>query len=274
MHQVVLPLFLACRNALHCSWPVFFGNGAGSLSFLLLPKQRSMPVSLESTVKSINNRIDSLLFCNQETNKFQPKTCVVCDRLIRKGTGECTVTVNFLQKHADIIKKTFEDTFSENHGNNVDLRQKLLTDYKFAHDSVVDSLANIPLSPHACCNSSKKSFLACINCKNSLSRHSVPQFSIANGFFFGEAPNVLAELNFMEFALFSPTRTHGNLFTFHGGIGGMRGWHTIFQVDMKHLSTSLLHLDLMKANNNMAVLLTGPFTRNKKNHSGEDCFQA
>ena len=60
--------------------------------------------------------------------------------------------------------------------------------------------------------------MICQSCNYTYCKGKLPQFSIANNFFFGTPPECLTSLTDIELAMITPVKTFGYCFSYTGGI--------------------------------------------------------
>ncbi|MGL5936718.1 MAG: hypothetical protein ACRCZI_13980, partial [Cetobacterium sp.] len=71
--------------------------------------------------------------------------------------------------------------------------------------------------------------------------------------------------NDIELALVSQARLKGHLFTYWGGCHkSIKGWHCFYEVNPCHTTTVLGAVSEFTQTNNIAVVLSGPFTSRQK----------
>jgi hypothetical protein len=70
-------------------------------------------------------------------------------------------------------------------------------------------------------------------------------------------------LNDAELAFVSPVRVHGNMFSFHGGVKGVKRWHSFSKVDLKTVRTGSHRLEDMgdAVPNLIAAAMSGQVTK-------------
>ena len=64
----------------------------------------------------------------------------------------------------------------------------------------------------------EKGFVICQSCNNAYCKEKLPQYSIANNFFFGTPPECLTSLTDIELAMITPVKTFGYCFSYTGGV--------------------------------------------------------
>ena len=71
-----------------------------------------------------------------------------------------------------------------------------------------------------------------------------PKYAICNGLMIGRAPKPLTDLNQVETALISLSRTEKHIFSFSGGSHkSIRGWHTLYQNDVSYMNRVMNYFD-------------------------------
>jgi hypothetical protein len=97
------------------------------------------------------------------------------------------------------------------------------------------------------------------------SRKAPPPFSIANGNFFGKAPESLEVLNEIERGVVSRNRNTSHMFSFYAGQHqSIRGFHTLLKSNVNHTVESLRRMNDLSLPNSISCVLTGPFTPAQK----------
>ena len=82
----------------------------------------------------------------------------------------------------------------------------------------IQDLILSPRSTYIKKNNRNKGFVICQQCKFCYCKGELPQFSIANIFFFGTPPECLTRLTQVELAMITPVKTFGYCFSYTGGI--------------------------------------------------------
>ena len=81
----------------------------------------------------------------------------------------------------------------------------------------------------------------------------------------GVAPPCLESLNEVEVALISQARLKGHVFAYWAGCHkSIRGWHCFYEVDPGHAIAVLQTVQNLTSTENIAVVLSGPFTTEQK----------
>jgi hypothetical protein len=119
------------------------------------------------------------------------------------------------------------------------------------------------LSPAGCYVKESKGFCICSSCNTSTQKQETPLQAMANGFEIGPCAKELEVLNDAELAFVSPLRVHGNVFSFHGGVKGVKGWHSFLKADLKTVRTGSHRLEDMgdAVPNLIAAAMSGQFTK-------------
>jgi hypothetical protein len=202
--------------------------------------------------KKIDKAMDELLFATTENqNTFHPITCLSCHSYVKRKNRD-KIKKNTLEKVAHLLKPRRE------------LHPDILNFYKYKGNGHEQWMNDLLLSPQSCFNNSNQTFILCKMCSSSLCSGILPKYAIANSFEFGEAPPELKCLTDIELAFLSPVRVHGHLFTYFGGIKGIKGWHSFLEVDMVNLNRNMNAINELPIPNNIAVVLTGPYTPEQK----------
>jgi hypothetical protein len=201
----------------------------------------------------IDQAMDSLLFQPENgTKTIHPSTCFSCHSFIKRKEKR-TFKKSTLKKIATVLKPRKI------------LHANIIQFYKYTGEGHETWMDDLLLSPCSCFDSETDSFLVCRRCHVSLKVGNLPIYAIANSFEFGEAPPELKCLSDIELAFLSPVRAHGHLFTFFGGIQGIKGWHSFLEIDIANVYCNMRAIDqLPPVPNNIAVVLTGPYTDAQK----------
>jgi hypothetical protein len=114
-------------------------------------------------------------------------------------------------------------------------------------------------------NKGTPGFRCCGDCSPSLDgkryQFKLPERAVANGYWVGEAPKELQQLNPLELALASMARIDKHVFTFYGGCHkSLKGWHNMYEADVEHVAGSLMQMKDFGIGNHVACVLVGPFT--------------
>jgi hypothetical protein len=119
------------------------------------------------------------------------------------------------------------------------------------------------LSPVGCHAKESKGFCICSSCNTSTQKQETPLRATANGFEIGSCAKELEVLTDAELAFVSPACVHGNIFSFHGGVKGAKGWHSFLKVDLKSVRTGLHRLEDVgdAAPCLIAAVMSGQFTK-------------
>jgi hypothetical protein len=112
-----------------------------------------------------------------------------------------------------------------------------------------------------CCQECK----AGISAKRRMAEGVLPRFAIANNLAIGEAPPCLQLLTDIELALVSQARFRGHLFSYWGGCHkSIKGWHCFYEITPSHTMAVLQTVADLTQAENIAVVLSGPFTTRQK----------
>ena len=102
--------------------------------------------------------------------------------------------------------------------------------------------------------------------KGDLEAGKLPRFAIANNLAIGIAPECIEKLNDVELSLVSQARFRGHLFTYWGGCHkSIKGWHSFYDINPLHVAGVLQQVSTLTENDNIAVVLSGPFTTEQRN---------
>lgn len=145
------------------------------------------------------------------------------------------------------------------------------------------------LSPRSNLNESK-GYSCCESCHNSMKPYlrdkKPPKFSIANGFVIGEIPtikyiddngdrqelNVEKDITEVMRALLSPTRTHGYIFGYTGGMHkSIMGHYQFFEMDQTKVGTAVNHIRHNEKRQHVYCMLSGRMTPNQKKIAKKQC---
>ena len=211
----------------------------------------------------INERVHDLT--REDANgKAAPFACCVCDHLLKrknvKGITEAT-----LRKSADLL--TPKDWNAV--GN-----EELENYYKFPGSTSYGYrpfMKRMMLSPRSSLVviNNKKQYACCANCQYHLTRKQMPTYAIANNNFTGKAPKELAELNPVELAFLSPTKSYGYCFVWQGGKQVcLKGSLGFYQVEQDDIARGIGQLWALGAK--VVVLMNGKMTRRQKMKAKEN----
>jgi hypothetical protein len=201
--------------------------------------------------KKIDKAIDEFLFVPEKQDTLHPVTCLSCHSYVKRKCRD-KIKKNTLEKVARLLKPRRE------------LHPDIVDFYKYKGNGHEQWMNDLLLSPLSCFDSNNQTFVLCKLCSSSLCSGKLPKYAIANNFEFGEAPQVLKCLTDVELAFVSPVRVHGHLFTYFGGSKGIKGWHSFLEVDMVNLNRNMNAMNELPIPNNVAVVLTGPYTPAQK----------
>ena len=145
--------------------------------------------------------------------------------------------------------------------SNPEIREALRGSLLSPRTTLVQKSCNKRSKPHVmCCRDCKSGMNAAALKKGDLPRH-----SIANGWAIGDPPECLTSLNEIELALISKARFRGHLFTYWGGCHrSIKGWHTFYDTNPANTVAVLNAVQNVTENEDIAVILTGPFTTEQK----------
>jgi hypothetical protein len=204
-------------------------------------------VVAESINQSINN--------NYHTNDnavVQPWVCISCDGFIQMAKKRLITT-----KRLEKVKRLFRAQRK--------LPEEIVKHYKYTGEGRKEFMNDILLSPSGCYVKAKKGFSICAQCSYAVSETKIPAKAIANGFEIGPVPKELAVLTDVELAFISPIRVHGHIFTYFGGVKGIKGWHTFVKINQKSLRRGLEQLESIgEVPNQIAVVMSGFFTAEQR----------
>ena len=223
----------------------------------------------DTLLNEFNGAIDGLLVHDVASNSLHPRVCLVCDKFLT-NTDYRTMRLKTFMKYVPYLRGADSIPTS--------LRQQYCCSFVTESTAVNALLAQCLLSPRSSLvkHSSKdrrlhSSIMCCATCHGGLKldklrdKGTLPRFAIANDLAIGKAPPCLEILNDVELALISQARFKGHLFAFWGGCHkSIKGWHSLYEVDVEHTAAVLDQVAELTKLNNIAVVLTGPFTRQQK----------
>lgn len=217
-------------------------------------------------MEELNTEIDGLLLHDEESGRLSGRVCLLCDKLVRRRDWTA-VTLKTISKYASYLE------------GDPTLPQGLRDTYRFKDCTLKSGtkLTNCLLSPRSRAFYSAKDrkkrtpkVVCCKECKSGLTEKklkagTLPRYAISNGMAIGTAPDCLTRLNEVELALVSQARFRGHMFTFWGGCHrSIKGWHSFYEVDAGHTAAVLEKVSALTETDNIAVILTGPFTPAQK----------
>lgn len=201
-------------------------------------------------VRMTDKRIAECFHEDQEGH-LRPWVCISCDAFVKKEKKRF-ITPTRLKKHQALFLPQRK------------LPNEIRAYYTYKGAGKQNYMKKIMLSPRACFKDDR--FCICSYCESSVQRNEIPLRTIANGFEIGPCPKELTELNEIELAFISPIRVHGNIFTYFGGVRGVKGWHSFIKVDLKNIAHGLHQINEMgeAVPNLIAVVMSGRFTKEAK----------
>jgi hypothetical protein len=205
----------------------------------------------EAIGKSINEQLKKLVFCETVKNNIvlKPNVCCVCDRLVEYD--KLTLVKE------KILRRSSKTTLSSVRN---DVPVAVLNSYKYKGLGTKKWMEKSLMSPRSCYNSKKKEFVCCRSCKTAVTSGAIGSHSISN-YLVGDAPMCLLDLTDIELAFISPVRTHGHLFMYRAGKSRkIRGFHSFMKLDVQKVYNSMRLIDALMTIDNIAVVLSGPFT--------------
>ena len=191
-------------------------------------------------------------------DKDTSKACLICDKLLEwNDTGTIHTT---RLKSLQCRLKGESDLFNT-------LNPHIKDYYTYKGPGREGWMKELYLSPRGYYRPDKEGFQCCSCCVKALdtkvkpSRVVLPQFSLANGAVYGEAPCELTDLNDAELALVSKARVNKHVFSFYGGAHkSIRGWHNLYENDVDGIARTLNQVSNYGGNNVILCILLGPFT--------------
>jgi hypothetical protein len=204
-------------------------------------------------VDEVVRRVDAELtacFHEDPNGDLRPWVCISCDGYVKKENKR-VITVKRLKIEEELFKPQRK------------LPEEVKSHYTYSGEGKEAFMKKLLLSPVGCYVKECNGFCICSKCNNSTLKHETPLRAIANGFEIGPCAKELEVLNDVELAFISPVRVHGNIFSFYGGVKGVKGWHSFLKVDLKTVRTGLRRLEDMgdAVPNLIAVVMSGQFTK-------------
>jgi hypothetical protein len=143
-----------------------------------------------------------------------------CDGFVKKEKKR-VITVKRLKEEKELFKPQHK------------LPKEIKSHHTCSGEGKEVFMKELLLSPEGCYVKESKGFCICSSCNASTQKQETPLRAIANGFEIRPCAKELEVLNDVELAFISPARVHGNMFSFHGGVKGVKGWHSFLKVDLK-----------------------------------------
>ena len=219
-------------------------------------------------LNSFNKAIDDLLVHDKVTNTLHGRVCLVCDKFLTDNDYSTMLLTTFLKCTPYLkgdpglnasLRASYQFTNVLNDRKATDkLSQCLLS----PRSKLIYKNGNIKSKPHIMCCKTCKSGLR----KRDLEAGKLPRFAIANNLAIGIAPECIEKLNDVELSLVSQARFRGHLFTYWGGCHkSIKGWHSFYDINPLHVAGVLQQVSTLTENDNIAVVLSGPFTTEQRN---------
>ena len=228
---------------------------------------------MDDVVKEFNTAIDDILVLDSVAHTLHGKVCLVCDKFVSRKELSLLKLKTFLQftpyfmgdsKLPADLRSCYQCTFPPNVMNGTPLQRCLLSPCsKLVYKS--NQRGSRTFKCH------QPFVICCADCKSGLSlkklnNGELPRYAIANNLAIGSAPECLLRLNDVELALLSQARFRGHLFTYWGGCHkSIKGWHSFYDVDPAYTTAVLQQVSSLTNSDNIAVVLSGPFTSLQKN---------
>ena len=211
--------------------------------------------------KRINNKVESLLR-QTNGNEFVPWVCTICDHFVKRD-DVCWIGEKVLKKSAKRLSpKTWNAV-----GND-----ELEKQYKYPSNApgYKKFMSTMMLSPRGSLyEDHDKRYTSCKACQTALKYNQMPQHAIANNNFTGATPKELLDLNPVELAFITPTKTHGYCFTWKGGrstnLSGSLGY---YKVDNTKIAQGVGQLWALGAK--VVILIHGKMTAQQKAKAKEN----
>ena len=227
-----------------------------------------MPLTAtQAMIDRVNERIDGTL-CVQPDGSYKPYVCIICDKILKPST-------------LSVIKESklheYERHLRWNGFASLPFAHQVAVDYSYKGENARDWMKNMLLSPRAsylgkgrgrgnCCG-----YSICKACKESTSKNKfVPEYAIANKYYFGSPPEVLLCLNDVELALLTPMKAYGFVFTYSGGKQtNLKGVLSYYRVEESDVAKAVMQLEVLGLNEHVVVLYTGEFTEEQRQKARE-----
>jgi hypothetical protein len=202
---------------------------------------------------SINDAFATMF--HESNGEIKAKVCLTCNRHVypdqfRWLSREVLIRRKHLLEPTTVLPFNIRET------------------YQYRGDGYHIGMRKMVLAPLGCFDINTMSFVVCTECHNAIyTKQQRPYFSLANNFAFGEAPDELKCLNDVELALVAQSRISGHIFSFHGGKHQcMTGMHSLYDVNLAHLASSLERMEQLGFPTVIACVLSGPFTSFQKQY--------
>ena len=247
----------------HCFYTMRYGNAA------------LVALTLSHTLGNMIDRRPGF------KHEFSSKACITCDKLLSYNDSGFGISKKKLNTHKKLFTResTERNMCEKKKGDNTPaprMPRDVENCYTHTNTGSEPWVRKLMLSPRGTyvrnvdpeSAARKPGFSCCRSCWECLGGEEkkkgikVPNFSIANGYCFGEAPPELSCLNPVELTMVSLNRINKHVFSFYGGSHEcMKGWHQMFENDVEHCATALQALGkLGYKGKTILCVTTGPFT--------------
>ena len=223
------------------------------------------------TVTNLINARMASLYTRQIINGLlvlKPKVCCVCDEYINNNeiNEPCVISFRMLKENQSLLDSS-----------NKNISRQLKNDYHFdgtAYDNTIkwDSIflskdsQVLEVGPH----NHEKGLLICRACKNAMIKGKLPEYAIANEFYFGTPPECLLRLNEIERAFLSPVKTFGYCFCYTGGRQKeLKGTLSYYRVHSESIVRTAAHFSALGMTDNIVILLYGEMTKEQKQKASQ-----
>ena len=221
----------------------------------------------EEVLHALNNACDQLFVTDADGNKCPP-VCIVCDRLIHHEQ-KTTIKAKIFQAHKKILQTEEVD----------DLSQELKNCYTplFAGNALLEDAArDVLLSPRSVPMKSTRygrcdSFLICKECKSHILKDQMPDWAIANGYFFGTPPKCITELTDIERAFITPVKAFGYICVWTGGPNQkLKGTLAFYKRNETSIANTACQLEILGlTDDGVKVILAGKMTKQQRKRAKE-----
>ena len=222
----------------------------------------------QSISLEVQNRIDnrvSDLFIQTDDNKCKPYVCILCDIFVKPKEVQFLSIENLL-KHSFILKNNPSLNVSESLKACYTIKNFEQLNINRDTKQQIQDLILSPRSTYIKKSNRNKGFVICQSCKLFYCKGEIPQFSIANNFFFGTPPEYLTRLTQVEVAMITPVKIFGYCFSYTSGIQKqLKGSLSYYKVKFESIVRSALHFEALGLTNTVVVLLYGRFTQEQYN---------
>ena len=196
--------------------------------------------------------------------KQAPHVCCVCDHLI-KARNVRAIYPKTLIKCKNLLTPHFW---------NDPQNEELARYYSYPENEAgwEPWMSRMLLSPRSSAyrlRNSRLGYRACGTCMAALKKCHMPRFAIANNNFTGRAPRELLDLNPVELAFLTPTKTCGYCFSWKGGKAtNLKGSLAYYEVDVQSRARGVGQLSALGAK--IVVLMNGKMTKTQKKKAHEN----